>query len=101
PTRASKQREREAAAERQRRRRQRQKAQANGESVTHMSRRDSRVSSAVSHGGSSPSPTRPDPTRSSSDEELIPQKPSPSSEPRKRGTRIPDDFSATDRKSVV
>lgn len=95
PTRESKQREREAAAERQRRRRQRQKAQANGESVTHMSRRDSRVSSAVSHGGSSPSPTRPDPTRSSSDEELIPQKASPSSVPRKRGTRIPDDFSAT------
>lgn len=62
PTREAKEREREAAAERQRKRRAHLKGQVNGTPVTEVSRRDSRVSRGVSHGVSSPAPTRPDPT---------------------------------------
>lgn len=63
PSRESVEKERRAAAERKRRQRARQKAQASGDPVTGGVTRDSRVSHMGSHGGSPPSPTRPDPTR--------------------------------------
>lgn len=99
PTRESVHHDREAATERKRKERERrklEKGQVKPPSVTDTSRRDTPVTPPVTHGGGHNSPSRPDPTSSSSEEEGSPAAPDNlGDDTTKKGTRIPADFPVT------
>ena len=82
PTREQVEEERAKSAERQRKWRERHKGETGDEPVSNT------VTDTVTNGGSNDAPTRPDPTRPK-------DSPNGESAPRKRGTRIPSDFSIT------